>query len=156
MTRFQSSFIAVAAAFLPCAFSACSFVMSEGAVKRPRLHEGMQRTNVVEVLGQPRKTETYQPPRLGASLPGTPASLRRSRVARRDEYRVSGLVQLAGDTYASDNNIYPAFFIATGGLTEIIAFPVVTGDLAAKALTRYRLLIWYDPRQKLITYERLK
>src|SRR4051812_2444019 len=106
--------------------------MSEGAVKRPPLQPGTNRTEVVSVLGRPRRTESFQPPKLGASLSHTPASMRTSRVARQDEYRVSGLVQLPGDTYRSDNNIYPAFFVATGGLTEIVAFPYVTGDLASK------------------------
>ena len=130
--------------------------MSESAVKRPPISAGTNRADVIAVLGRPRKTETYQPPRLGASLPDTPVSMRTSRVASRDEYRVSGLVQLADDTYRSDNNIYPAFFVATGGLTEIVAFPYVTGDLATKAFARYRLLFWYDRRNKLIQYERLK
>lgn len=147
---------ALALAFLCLGFSSCSFFLSETAVKRPDLHNGLDRGAVIAKLGQPKKTQLFQPPRVANSLSEAPRAMGAARVGRQDEYSISGLVQLEGDRYESDNSLYPVMVIMTGGLSEVVMLPFVSGDLATKAVARHRLLLWYDAHQKLLQFERKK
>lgn len=136
------------------ALTSCSWLMTNQIPRRPPLEPGTPRSEIIAVLGTPRKTTAFSPPRPAAGLPKVSIALRTAKASFRDEYFVSGLVQAPGDTYASEDNIYPAFFILTGGLTEVFAFPVETVDMTFKSLRWRHLWLWYDRSEKLITYER--
>jgi hypothetical protein len=73
-----------------------------------------------------------------------------------DVYRVSGLVQIHGDPYTTDWNVYPAFVIITLGLVEVVTFPYVSVDMTARSFRRYEFRAWYDGSDELIAYERRK
>jgi hypothetical protein len=141
-------------AALSLALSSCSWVMTNTIPKRPPLHPGTPRDDVIAVLGEPRHTTALSPPRPAASLPNVSPTRRTAMASLRDEYFVSGLVQIPGDSYAGEDNIYPAFFIATGGLIEVCAFPIETVDLTFRSLRWRHLWLWYDRSGKLITYDR--
>lgn len=134
--------------------SACSGFLAEAAVRRPPVEPGTPRAEVLAVLGPPRRSVPISPPRLGGLLAGAPAALRASRVGLFDEYSVSGLVQLTGDPYRYEWNIYPAAVILTGGAVEAVVLPLTSADLARRSLVRYRLRFWYDPRERLLAYDR--
>lgn len=118
------------------------------------MEPGTPRREVLAVLGAPRRSVPVTPPRLGSSFASAPVSIRSARVGLYDEYSVSGLVQLPGDTYEVESNIYPMFVIFTGGLIEVVALPLTSGDLARRSLTPHRLRLWYDPHQRLLSYDR--
>ena len=139
---------------LSLAFTSCSWVMTNTIPKRPPLRPGTPRDDVIAVIGNPRHTIALSPPQSAASLPNVSPEKRTAKATLRDEYRVSGLVQTPTDPYASEDNIYPAFFIVTGGLIEVFAFPVETADLTIRSLRRRHLWLWYDRSGKLITYDR--
>ena len=141
---------------MPLSLSSCGLLMVESSVKRPYLQPGAKREDVINVLGEPRKTMAFRPPRRGVFIPNSPSSLRSASVARYDEYAVSGLVQLSGDNYASEWNQYGLGFIFTLGTEELITVPVVASDLTYKSLKRYQLRLWYDRSLKLLAYERRK
>jgi hypothetical protein len=81
-------------------------------------------------------------------------ALRTNLVCRYDEYHISGLLQLSGDRYETDWNIYPAFVILTCGIAEAINFPYTVSDLAIKPLQRYDFRVGYNCADALIAYER--
>lgn len=136
------------------ALTSCSWLMTNTIPKRPPLDPGTPRQDVIAVLGKPRHTTAFSPPRPAASLPHVSAAQRTAKADLRDEYFVSGLVQVPTDPYASEDNIYPAFFIVTGGLIEVFAFPAETADLTLRSLRWRHLWLWYDRSGKLITYDR--
>ena len=117
------------------------------------LKPGSKRSDVIAVLGQPRKSNPISPPVRAPSLPeGWPSA----KVALCDEYRISGLVLTPDEAGAYDNQwgIYPIALMMTAGATEAIALPATIGDLTLRSLRRYRLRLWYDRSQHLVSYDK--
>ena len=147
----------VRATLLSCvavALSSCTMFLPEPLVKRPTVEPGTHRNEVISALGPPRKTVACRPARPGATFPDAPRSLRSTKIGQYDQYSVSGLVQLPGDNYRSEMNVYPVLFILTGGASELLCLPLVSGDLALRSAVRHRLEFWYDPRERLLDYRR--
>ena len=112
---------------------------------------GGQRQDLINQLGQPAKTTTEPiPAYVKRNLNSTNAA------CICDYYRVSGLVQVQGDPYASDWRVYPVLVIFTFGLCEVFVFPYVAGDLTVQSLQRYELRVWYDCSDKVLTHEKRK
>ena len=117
------------------------------------LKSGSKRSDVIAVLGQPRKSTALSPPRPAPSLPeGWPSA----KVSLCDEYKISGLVLTPDEAGAYDNqwSIYPVALIFTAGATEAIALPATVGDLTLRSLRRYRLRLWYNRSQQLVSYDK--
>jgi hypothetical protein len=117
------------------------------------LKPGFKRSDIIKVLGQPRKSTSVSPPRPAPSLPTDWPS---AKVVLLDEYRVSGLVLTPDEAIAYDNQwgIYPVALMMTAGATEAIMLPATAGDLALRSLRRYRLRLWYDRSQRLVSYDK--
>jgi hypothetical protein len=114
---------------------------------------GSRRSDVIAVLGQPRTSTAVSPPR---PAPSSPESWPSAKPTLCDEYKVSGLVLTPDEAGAYDNQwgIYPVALILTAGATEAIALPATVGDLTLRSLRRYRLRLWYDGFQKLVSYDK--
>ena len=109
---------------------------------RGTLRPGASRQELVELLGHPQSCD-HAPLSPGVQLlqSNQPPSLC-------DVYRVSGLVQVGGDPYATDWIDYPAFVIVT--------FPYVAVDMTARSFQRRELRVWYDSSDHLVAWERRK
>jgi hypothetical protein len=117
------------------------------------LKPGSKRSDVIAILGQPRKSTALSPPRPAPSLPEAWPS---AKVTLCDEYKVSGLLLTPDEAGAYDNqwSIYPICLMLTAGASEAIMLPATAGDLTLRSLRRYRLRLWYDRSQKLVTYDK--
>ena len=90
-----------------------------------------KRSDVIAVLGQPRKSTALSPPRPAPSLPEDWPS---AKVSLCDEYKVSGLL-LTPDEAGEYNNqwgIYPILVMLTAGAGEAIMPPATVGDLTVR------------------------
>lgn len=135
---------------LPVYCCSCSMVLvntiptKTGAALRP----GADRAELIARLGRPSATTTNPIP-LGVT------TLRTNQPPYFcDLYKTSRLVQVGHDPYATDWNVYPAFVIITFGLAEVITFPSVVVDMAARGFQRQEIRVWYDDTHKLVAWER--
>ena len=118
------------------------------------LGPGTKRADAIALLGQPRKSTPISPPRPAASFPNVSSAQAGAKVSLCDEYRISGLALTPGDPYHTNWNIYPIAVFLTAGVAEAISLPVTAADLTFRSARRYRLRLWYDPRERLVTYEK--
>jgi hypothetical protein len=116
------------------------------------LKPGSKRSDVIAVLGQPRKSTAISPPRRAPVREGWPSA----RLALCDEYRISGLVLTPDEAGAYDNQwgLYPICLMFTAGASEAIMLPATAGDLTVRSLRRYKLLLGYDRSQKLVSFDK--
>lgn len=109
---------------------------------------GATRDALVARLGRPHHSDT-QPISLGAARFPT------TNIARiRDVYHVSGLMQMHGDPYWTDWNVYPAAVILSAGLVEVYMFPYVALDMTVRSFCTYKFVAWYDSSGGLVAFER--
>ena len=134
---------------LPLCCCSCSMVLvntiptKTGSALRP----GADRSELLSRLGQPSTTTNPVP--IGVTI------LHTNRPPHFcDIYKVSRLVQVSGDPYSTDWNVYPAFVIITFGLAEVVTFPYVVVDLTARGFQRQELRVWYDDTDKLVAWGR--
>ena len=117
------------------------------------LKPNSKRSDVISVLGEPRKSTALSPPRLvPLAHEGRPSV----KVSLCDEYKVSGLLLTPDEAAKYDNQwgIYPIAVMLTGGVAEAITLPVTAGDLTLRSLRRYRLRLWYDRSKRLVSYDK--
>lgn len=139
--------------------SGCSIIVTGATTQSAKslLRAGTPRATVLQKLGSPTQSVTYRPTAVGSTFPDAPPRLVRApRVGRLDEYRVSGALLMPGDRYATPYAAegMSAGFLVTGGLSEVVTFPMALVDVAGRSLKRYRLRLWYDPAEQLIAYQR--
>lgn len=125
--------------------SACSFLLRESVTTHANLRQGMTRSEVIQILGQPTRTQTFQPWANSSTLPDLPKKAGHGKIERRDDFKIGKLSVLPGEP---ENNVYPAIFILTGGLSELIALPYHAMEIPAKALDRRWLVVWYDRSER--------
>ncbi len=105
-------------------------------------------------LGSPRRTVTLVPLDAGRPAIQSRPPAATNALCSYDQYRVSGRLQLSGDRYETDWNIYPVAVILTLGLAELINFPYTVADLTVKSLKRYDLRVGYNCADAFVGYER--
>lgn len=109
---------------------------------------GATREALVARLGQPHHSD-HEPILLGAVRFAT------NNIADvRDVYHVSGLMQMHGDPYSTDWDVYPVVVILSAGLVEVYTFPYVAVDLIARSFRNYEFVAWYDCASGLVAFER--
>ncbi|HMP73291.1 MAG TPA: hypothetical protein PKE55_08515 [Kiritimatiellia bacterium] len=117
----------------------------ESSVTRVPLQAGVARNKVVAILGEPRSSSMLDAVEAGDGAAGA---------VQVDVYRVSRLVQLPGDRYFYEANVYPACVILTAGLVEVVVLPVTLVDIGYKAIRRDDLWVVYDAGDEVISFER--
>jgi hypothetical protein len=73
-----------------------------------------------------------------------------------DVYRLTGLMQMQGDPYWTDWNMYPALVILSAGVVEVFMFPYVAVDMTGRSFRNYEFHAWYDCSNRLVAFERRK
>lgn len=71
-----------------------------------------------------------------------------------DVYRITGLMQMQGDPYWTDWNMYPVVFILTAGIAEVFMLPYVGIDMTVRSYQGYEFHAWYDCSDRLVAFER--
>ena len=136
---------------LPLLCCSCSMLLVNTVPTKPgaALSPGASRQDLVRLLGHPQSSDHSPiPPNVQILRSGAPCVC--------DVYRVSGLVQAYGDPFGTDWIDYPAFFIVTLGLSEVVTFPYVAVDMTALSFQRRELRVWYDCSGHLVAWEKKK
>ena len=145
--RFGAIVFAVSFVMICCS---CSMFLVDLIPTKPRaaMAPGASLKDLITVLGKP----------MGSNTSIVPANARRFQTNDPScvcySYRVSGLVQISGDKFTGDAELWPVVVIMTLGVAEVIAFPYVSIELAAMSLKRYELRVWYDCSDHIVAYER--
>ncbi len=112
------------------------------------VQSGASREALVARLGAPYSTNTLPVSPTASRFPTDQAA------CACDVYRVTGLMQMHGDPYWTDWNMYPVVFIFTAGLSEVFMFPYVGIDMTARSFQHYEFHAWYDCSDRLVAFER--
>ena len=147
------TFLCLALALVPLfACGGCSLLLAKhGARPIESLNPRSHRADVFAELGAPRHSVTFSAPVEAPAVMFPPAG----KATRRDEFEISGLRLAPGDTIGNDRqwNWYPIDFAASLGTEEFTTFPDIAREWAQRARQRDRLLVWYDGKERVLTWE---
>ena len=127
----------------------CSLLVAKHGT-RPihSLNTRRHRADVVAELGVPQASVTFSPPVEAPAVMFPPAG----KATRRDEYEVSGL---RTRSVGSESlwNWYPLECAVSLGTKELTTLPRTVGEWTQLARQRDRLRVWYDARERVLTWE---
>ena len=144
------TFLWLALALVPLfACGGCSLLVAKHGTRPIKsLNTRRHRADVVAELGAPRASVTFSPPVEAPAVMFPPAG----KASRRDEYEVSGLrTRSVGSE--SQWNWYPLECAVSLGTKELTTLPRTVGKWTQLARQRDRLRVWYDARERVLTWE---
>jgi hypothetical protein len=135
---------------LPLLCCSCSMLMVNTVPTKTggALRSGASREALVARLGRPDRSDVLPVSATAKRFPTNAVA------CARDVYYVNGLMQMPGDPYATEWNVYPAFFFATAGIVEVFLFPYVAVDITVRSFRDYEFSAWYDCTDHLVAFER--
>jgi hypothetical protein len=148
--RTQRSILQLSIVLLPMFCCSCSMLLVNTVPTRTgrALQAGASRDAMAARLGHPQSSNTLP---ISATAKRFPTN---QPACGSDEYRVTGLMQMPGDPYDTDWNMYPALFFLTAGLSEVFLFPYVAVDMTVRSFRDYEFQAWYDCEDRLVAFER--